>query len=173
MMLHGAVAGMLEQLYEGQIDLVTVQLARHHELAGDGEKAFDYHMRAARRALRISAYAEGLQQLDAALALVPALPPGDRAIKELDVQIARSAALKATKGWDSPEVIAVYDRARTLGGAIGPSSLLAPVLFGYWTIRLMHVELAEALALADEFLAEGEGLGDGELVMQGMLAQQN
>ena len=173
MMLHGSIAELLEQLYEGQADLVTVQLARHWALAGESEKAFDYSMRAARRALRISAYPEALRQLDDALALVPDLPADERAAKELDAQIGRSAALKATKGWDSPEVIAVYDRARGLGAQLGPSSLLAPVLFGYWAVRLVHLELTEALALADAFLAEGQGLHDTDLIMQARSAQEN
>ena len=56
-MIHGDVANVLEALYEGYMDEIVVQLARHFETAGDDEKAIVYLTRAGDAAFR--AFAQG------------------------------------------------------------------------------------------------------------------
>lgn len=173
MILHGEVAAMLEELYAGRPDLVTVQLARHYRLAGDDEKAFAYTMEVARRALRIGAFVEALTHLDVALELIEGLPAAVRAAKELDVQVGRAAAVKAIRSWDAPEVGAIYERCRELAAITGPTPQIAPILFGHWAMTLFHLRIHDAWEIAAECARVGEQLGNPEVMLQARLAQAN
>jgi len=57
-----------------KIQSVAASLAHHYLLAGNAEKAFDYIMRVAARAMRVSAYDEVLAQTAVALP-VPSITP--------------------------------------------------------------------------------------------------
>ena len=173
MILHGEVAGLLEQLYSTRPDLVTVQLARHYRLAGDDEKAFTYTMESARRALRIGAFVEALSHLDVALELLDGLLPAERAARELDVQVGRAAAVKAIRSWDAPEVAAIYERCRELTAITGPTPQIAPILFGHWAMTLFHLRIHDAWEIAAECAQVGEVLGSPEVMLQARLAQAN
>jgi tetratricopeptide (TPR) repeat protein len=173
MMLHGDVAGLIEELYEGQLDQMTVQLAWHWRTAGDDEKAYHYTMLAAQRALRIGAFPEALQHLDAALELIPSLPEKERAASELDVQVGRAAAVKATKGWDSPAAIDIYERCHALSALTGPTARMAPILYGLWAMNMLHRRGDAAWQIASDCLAIGEQIGSDEVIMQARIAQAN
>jgi len=67
--LHKEIAQTLEVLYQNQIDLASIQLARHYEEAGELEKAIFYLTLAADKALRISAFREAKLHLEKALKL--------------------------------------------------------------------------------------------------------
>lgn len=158
MMLHGSVAAILEELYERQLDRVTVQLAHHYRMAGEVQKAFEYSMRAARRALRIGACSEALTHTAAALGIVADLPPGEREAAEMDVQLLRGHTWQVLQGWDGPDTIAAYDRVVALAAELPANPATTTVLttatiFGLLAQKLMRLELVEAEALATDLLA--------------------
>ena len=78
--LHGSVGFLLEELYDGQTDVIAVQLARHFEEAMAWAKATEYLLRAGEQAQRIYACADATIHFERALACAakirPAAPPG-------------------------------------------------------------------------------------------------
>src|SRR5258705_445465 len=69
---HGRVGAAMEALYPEQLDTLYGLLAHHFTLAGQAEKAIGYARQAARQAVGLYAYGDPLQNLNSALALVPA-----------------------------------------------------------------------------------------------------
>lgn len=163
MLLHGSVAAILEELYEGQLDLVTVQLARHYGLAGEAQKAFEYSMRAARRAQRIGACSEVLMHTGAALGFVADLPQGERDAAEVEAQLLRGHAYQVLQGWDGPETLVAYERVAALAAKLPPTPattniLTTAMIYGVLTQKIMRLELVEAEALATDLLVTAEKL---------------
>ncbi|MEM7238910.1 MAG: hypothetical protein AAF501_13960, partial [Pseudomonadota bacterium] len=174
LILHGEIGAILEELYGNDLDRVASQLARHYDLAGMPDKAIEYLMRAARRAVRMSAYPSAEARLTRAIDLVQSQPDTpERNQRELDLQIKLSAVVKVVSGWDSPAVIAVYQAARKLCATIGPTPKFAPVLFGFWVVKLTRLELDDAEVLARELRTLGEDLGDNDVVLQACIALGN
>jgi len=68
-LLHREVAEILESLYEGRKDEIATQLARHHQEAGQPEKAIVYFGQVGDKALRISAFHEAISLFEKALNL--------------------------------------------------------------------------------------------------------
>ena len=90
---------------------------------------------AGRQAWARSAVAEAVSLLRRGLALVPALPDGDRRREvEFEMLIALGQALAAHKGWGVPELGAAYARARGLAVTLKrprellPSAASGPII---------------------------------------------
>lgn len=174
LILHGEIGEILEDLYSNDIDRISSQLARHFDLAGVTDKAITYLTRAARRSIRMSAYPAARRNLSRAIELVqgqPGSPARDQ--HELDLQIMLSAVVKVISGWDSPDVIQIYQAARRICAAIGPTAKFAPVLFGFWVVKLTRLELEDACVLAQELRQLGQTLGENDIVLQGSIALGN
>ena len=79
-----------------------------------------------------SAPAEASRHIDAGLALIPRLTDGtDRQSLELALQVARSYALSARKGFTAPETVAALTEAkRLLDAGIGTDLQRFSVLYG-------------------------------------------
>ncbi|MEW5958015.1 MAG: ABC transporter substrate-binding protein, partial [Chloroflexota bacterium] len=60
-LLHGEMATLLEELYQGHIDEIAVQLARHYVEAGQGEKAIPYLLQAGDQARLAYAHEAAIQ----------------------------------------------------------------------------------------------------------------
>jgi DNA-binding SARP family transcriptional activator/predicted ATPase len=60
-LLHGEIAKLLEELYQGCTDQIAVQLARHYVEAGQVENAADYLLRSGNQARRLYANDEALR----------------------------------------------------------------------------------------------------------------
>jgi predicted ATPase len=174
MIFHGEVAKILEELYAGQTELVSLQLARHYDLAGESERAVEYLKQNGMRALKISAYEEALDSFRRALELIKELPENNfRDQLELEIQVPLSTVLKAIKGWDSPEVLSVYLRARELCDKMDMNSQLSPVLFGLWAYYLTYLELNKANDTARECLDIGIKSQDSDTILQAHIALGN
>lgn len=163
--LHEDVGRVLEAVYGDAVDEIVVPLARHFMEAGDAERAADYLLRAGSRALRLSANQEAIEHFMLGLRLLTSLPDTPaRARQELTLQAALSAPLIATRGFASPEVARVYERAGELCRQMEATEQPFPVLFGLVTYHLIRGQVRNALALA-ETLAERAGeLGDPSLI---------
>lgn len=174
MILHGDVAELLEEIYKDKRDKVLLQLARHYDMSGEADKAVECLLGAGRQAIRISAYEQARMHLLRALVLLDELPDDDeRARSELDIQLALSTVYKATLGWDSPEVTSAYYRARELCGRLQLQHELAPIIFGLWSIHLMHLELPQALQMAQEYLELSQQEQDADMLLHAWIALGN
>ena len=82
-LLHGEIALALKDLYPGENEDLTVQLARHYAEAGQVEQAVDYLLRAGDRAREVYAYQEAINFYEQALALLKQANAHERAARTL------------------------------------------------------------------------------------------
>ncbi len=114
-------------------DRAPERIAQHYAEAGAFDRAIAGWQSSGIRASERSASLEAAEQLGLALDLVRRhTPTAERAAKELPLLTALGPALMATRGWNAPEVRAVYDEALRLAGEMGQSAELFPVLWGRW-----------------------------------------
>jgi tetratricopeptide (TPR) repeat protein len=121
--------------------------------------------------LRLGAYQEARAHLEAALALVPTLPEGaERDEQELPLLVLLCRTLQASRGYTSPEVQGVYDRARELGARLGDRREISQILYMLWVSRLFEGDFRQALELAEEWLAGARRSGRGLLAAHGAMS---
>lgn len=167
MMLHGDVAALLEELYAGQTERVALQLARHWDLAGESEKAVDYHLAAADRMLGVGAFSEARGLIDRARALLDELSAGvERNRRELDVLVRLVNVESTVEGWSSPALAPLYYRIRALCEELGERAVIPRVLFGLWSIHLLRLEMEPALRVAREYFTLADEMAEHDSVLQ-------
>ena len=144
--VHARTAQAIASLFHEQLNERRLrELAYHSARSGNAEKAAEYYQRAGELALKNSAYAEAIRDLNHALDLLPALPhTPDRSQQELTLLTSLGSCLMATQGYAAPEVERVYTRARELARTIGDLPQKFPVLFGLWRFHLVRGEYAAA-----------------------------
>jgi class 3 adenylate cyclase/tetratricopeptide (TPR) repeat protein len=165
--LHARIAAALEDRFPEIVAAQPALLAHHCEEARLAERAIAYWLAAGRQTLGRSAAAEAVSLLRRGLALVPALPDGDRRREtELDLQIALGQALGAAShtNWGLPELAAVNSRARELASALNRPRALASILFGQLWDDWARADLHPARRLVTEIGELGDATGD--LVVQ-------
>ena len=166
--LHEQVGDTLESLYGvGADDAgLAIQLARHFQEAGIIDKAIHYLHQAGDRAVRLSAYTEGIAHLKSALALFAAQPDSpDHALDELGLQISLAKALM--QNILSPEWGNTINRARELCRQTGMSDELSQVLGQLSIMHYLRAEYQKARELGEETLALARQSGDPLLVALG------
>ena len=111
---------------------------------------------------------EAVARLGAALDAVRRLPDAQRPLDlELGLQVRTAAALMNLKGYGHPDVGAGFTRAHELCQQLGPSPMLAPVMFGLWAFNVIGANNATADQLARQLLAIGTSAGDAVLEIGG------
>jgi tetratricopeptide (TPR) repeat protein len=164
--LHQAVGQVLEQLYEGQLEEVAVELARHFQMAGWVEEAIAYLQQAGDRAARLSAYQEAIAHYILALELLESLPdPGRYAQQELDLHLALGRAQIVIKGSAAPEVGRAFSRARELSQQLEDIPLLLKALGGLRTYYMQQGDVPQAHELAEQMLQLAQDLEDPPLII--------
>jgi predicted ATPase len=159
--LHARIVASLEDRFPEIVAAQPALLARHCEEAGLTEKAIEYWLAAGRHAWGRSMSAEAVALLRRGLALVPALPDGDRRLEnELGLHIALGQALVASRDWGMADVGEAYARARQLSVALNRPRPLLFALWGQFTYHWARAELKRARQLADELGDLGEDSGD-------------
>ena len=160
MLLHGDVAAILQEVYEGDTDQIATDLAYHYDQAGDTENALQYLEKALEQCLRVSAYREALVHANRALELIGELPDTpERAKREFTLILRWSAPTKALRGWTSPDLKGRYDRARELTRQFGDCPEAAQFLFALWTYYLVRCELDDSLETAVQCLEVAQRVG--------------
>jgi tetratricopeptide (TPR) repeat protein len=145
LLLHGDVAGILEELYEGDLDSISTELAYHYDRAGDAEKALEHLEKTLERSLRVSAYREALVHANRALQLIAELPESpERTRREFALILRCTTAIKALRGWSSRDLKPHYARARELARELGDSGEMTEFLFAMWTYYLVRCDLLES-----------------------------
>jgi predicted ATPase len=164
---HQRIAQVLEARFPETVEAQPELLAHHYTEAGLGEQAIGYWQRAGERAVQRSANVEAIAHLTKGLEVLRALPDtSEHARQELDLQTALGPALRATKGWTSPEAAQAYTRARELCHQVGDTSQLFPVLFGLWASSVVRPELQTARELGELLLRLGQNAPDPSLLLQ-------
>jgi len=166
MLMHGDVAAMLEEIYEGDTDQIATDLAYHYDQAGDAENALRYLEIVLEQALRMSGYREALVHATRALELVDELPnTPERAKREFILILRWSLAIKVLQGWAAPVLKPRYDRARELMRQFPDCPEATQFVFTLWTYYLVRCDLAESLETAAHCLEIAERIGNAEGVL--------
>ena len=165
-LVHRKVAEVLKKR-EG-IEQNQPELLAHHFAEGQlPEIAIDYWQKAGEQAVRRSANAEAVNQLQAGLQLLRKLPPSAaRDSKELSLQVALGAPLIAVKGFASAEVQAIFTRARELCGVLHATGDLFPVLFRLRSFHLVKGDIQTAYDLGKELVELARRVGDPDLLIE-------
>ena len=159
--LHRRIAEHLER-HQSESDVITFEvLAHHYTEARLPSKAVQYWYQAGKRSLAQSANAEAIATLTRGLAMVRQIEDfAERSRAELTLAILMGNALMAVKGYTSPEVGEVFDRARALSEALGGAAGQFPVLRGLWMFYLVggQLRVAEDLTAQMLMVATASGL---------------
>jgi class 3 adenylate cyclase len=152
--IHADIAGALEELFADQVESAPAIIAHHYAEAGLPEPSAHYWLKAAELALSRSANPEATRHIDAGLALIPRLSDGpDRQSLELALQIARGNALLQLKGFNAPETVAAWTKAkRSIDAGVGNDLQRFSVLHGLCMAAWYAAQMEPALVLARQIV---------------------
>jgi tetratricopeptide (TPR) repeat protein len=112
---HAQIATVLQTQFRAVAEQQPELLAQHYTEADLNEKAIRYWQQAGEQAVKRSALAEAVAHLTIGIELLHLLPENpDRDQHELSLCLILGPTLIATKGYGSPEVERIYNRARFL-----------------------------------------------------------
>src|SRR6266516_1859964 len=150
-MLHRRVAQALEAIHAEDLDSVSGQIAAHYERAGMIEQALPSYQRAAAVAQRVYANEDVIGLLSRSLELLELLPAGAKRDKqELSLQLALAPLYRVTKGWATPELERVLDRALALCDTVGDDAQRAQTLYGLQSVYVVQAKLERVQMVSDE-----------------------
>lgn len=150
-LLHRRIAQAIEDVYDGDLDPVSGQLASHYERAGQTERAIAYYQQAAAVAQRVYANEDAINLLSRALELLEHLPGGaQRDKQELNLQLALAPFYRITRGWTAPELEHVVHRTLVLCDAVGDDTQRAEALYGYQSLLVVQAKLQDVQRVSDE-----------------------
>jgi transcriptional regulator with AAA-type ATPase domain/predicted ATPase len=166
--LHGRVLEAIEHRHADRLIDLVEQLAHHAVRGNERPRAVRYLLQAGQKAAMRSALIEALGHLDNAQELLRALPENaGRDRRELELELFRAGALRATKGFAAPEVGQACARAMELCHRLDDRAQLLPTLNGVYSFHLMRAEYARAGDAAAELLALAERLRNATFEMIG------
>ena len=166
--LHRRIGEALEASQEDRQGGVAAALATHFERGRTHRKAVEYHVMAAQRAIRRSAYREAVHHLNRGLDFMKLLPDNHECRhQELALQTALGSALVATKGYGVEEVGQSYTRAYELSLLLDQTAGETTAAWGLALFRATRAEFEEASVIGAQCLRRGEDLGDSALVLSG------
>jgi class 3 adenylate cyclase len=166
--LHRQVAIGLERDGGGPEAAEPELLAYHFTEAGVADRAIDYHLRAAERAMTRCALAEMVSHLRRGLGLLASLPASpETRRRELALQVALGRGLIDQVGSASEQGHAAFVRARELCLELGDDALLLSVLYGLQVYHFSHAEPAAVIRYAHEILDLGQRTGGRAAILVG------
>jgi DNA-binding SARP family transcriptional activator/predicted ATPase len=166
-LLHRRVGEALEQIYAGNLDPISGQLAAHYEHAGLPEQALAFYQRAAGVAQRIYAHAEASSHLSKGLGLLGHLPlTADRLQQELRLQLALGHSLTVLKGPSVSEVSTAFARARALADQVGDDPQRMHALSGLYLSFMTRGQLLAAHDLAQQELSLAQRAGNVSMLFK-------
>ncbi len=141
-LLHRRLAQSIEALNIDQLDPVSAQVASQYEQAGIPEQALPYYQRAAAVSAGVYANEDAIALLKRSLKLLAQLPAGDRRDRsELILLLALTPLYRITRGWTSPDVETVLNRAMMLCEKVGDVSQRIQILFGLQSLYVVQSKL--------------------------------
>jgi predicted ATPase len=144
-------------------------LAYHFSQAGLFDLACTYRERAGDRAVARSSFTEAVAHFTAALADAAQGAEGpDRMRRELGLLLKSGPALTAIKGYHSPEVGEVYQRAHDHSVALGDEPGLFKATWGLWINAVAGRRLDLARDRAEALVLLAGKSGDDDLLLEGL-----
>jgi len=151
--LSGRVARALVKRYGDQGTSVAARVAVLFETARDFAASAQHYAIAARRSVGIFAFREALALAERGLNDLRPVPDGPaHKQQELGLLMVKAAALRATSGWSTPELEAVFTKARQLCQDLADPPELIPVLWATTLFLMIRGSLLECRARADELM---------------------
>ena len=158
---HQQAAKLLEDRFPEMASTQPELVAHHYTEANCPAQAIAYWHKAGAAAASQSANLEAIDQFRRGLALVEALSDaGERAERELDLQMALGPALFATKLGGHPDIGRTYARAWELCRQLEDHSRELTTLRGLAIHHTNLLELEKAQHFAEEAMRVAERLGD-------------
>lgn len=155
--LHEQVGSILEERYSGMLEEIAVQLAYHFELAGLPLKAIQYLHLAGRKATRLSSFEDSIAHLKKALSMLESQPGRvDRDRLELELLMSLCVPFELARGYASPDLGPVYNRATQLLNSIPLKPDLFPIIFTLAVYYALRAEYQKSLA----FLPQGDRVAE-------------
>jgi len=164
---HQAAAEILEKQFVQLTESEPELLGYHFTEADLPEKATQYWLRAAHRAMECSAYVEAVEHLRNGLATIETYPDNlDRIKYELALQIELGKAVTVTKGLGASEAEQALNRARELCHQVGESPQLFDILFGLRRFYFARALLQKAQELCERLLELAHKLQDNACLLE-------
>jgi tetratricopeptide (TPR) repeat protein len=155
--LHRAVGGRLEGGWTQGPAAVAAVLASHFEQGGDWQRAVRHHVAAMTAAKGRLADPEVAVHGEAVLRLLERLPASsNRDAIEMRCALDLGSALLAVRGYGTPEVPALFARARDLAIALDQPVMEVAARAGLFTAEAAGGSQLKALLVATELLAMTE-----------------
>jgi len=159
--LHERAAAAIEELFGGELDVRSAELAHHHSFAGNALKAVSYLKLAAEQARARSAYDDALRFVNEALRLLTSLPESrERDLAEVAIEGIRGPLLVSTQGFASAELAESLNRGMTLCQRIGEGPEMFTIMFGLCNHNLARNRLNDAAPLAERILNLSRSMND-------------
>ncbi|GAA4474495.1 AAA family ATPase [Rhodococcus olei] len=173
-LLHRRLAQALQLVHADDLDPYRAQLAGQYVAGGRPDRAVPHFVRAAEIASATFGYDDAIRLHRDALAAVRAgLAGAEARRRELGVLEAAAAPLTAARGYASPDLQEVLERAVDLAQRLGRRESLVAGLVGLWASRFVQgrnldaeAVSARALTLAGE-LADPDALGSAHFACGG------
>jgi DNA-binding SARP family transcriptional activator len=164
--LHRKVAQALESSLEGDLDLVSGEIAFHYEQAGDLERAAEFYIRAGDAAMQVYAHQAAINDYQRALALPPA---------QENTALMLKLGRLWERGGDHELAEAIYRQAVHVSESLGDQTAKALALLSLGELPQKSGALDQAAETLEAALAAFESSGDRQglarvLAIQGRIA---
>lgn len=172
--LHRRAAQALEAANSAHLDPISAQLAVHYERAGLDDQAIAFYQRAADVAQDVYAYDEAIALLSKGLKLLDHIADRARYAKiELRLLLGLANAIRATKGWASPDLEPVLPRALALARQVGTKEQQTLVFSCLHTFHLVRAEFDKVQEWGNQLEATmpDDSLWDRGTVTVGLVLQ--
>src|SRR6476469_5018568 len=167
--LHEDAGHAIESLYPSSLDDHVADLAHHFSRSANQAKAVEYLRLAGMQAMTRGALPQAVQNLESALGLLTTFPSGaEKDRLELQVLNPLGTAYIAVRGYASPEVGPVFQRARTLCDKIGEPHQQFAMVWGNFAWRIVRGEMDLSLELAVEAIDRAKKLDDPGVWMEAL-----
>jgi predicted ATPase len=146
--LHKTALAELKACYADRLEEHSERLARHAQEAQLWQEAATHLLISAQKAIKHSAHAKALEQLNLGIELLRANKVADADAREIDFQLAMGVALMAVRGWVSADVLAAFERAEELCRQVGDEDRLFTAQRGRAQYYMLSGKPAPAQELA-------------------------
>jgi class 3 adenylate cyclase/predicted ATPase len=167
--LHEDAGRAIESIYPTSLDEHVADLAHHYARSANQAKAVEYLRLAGMQATARGALHQAVQTLESALALLKTFPESP-ARDQLELQVLNplGTAYIAVRGYASPEVGPVFQRARALCDQIGEPHQQFAMVWGNFAWRIVRGEMDLSLDLASEAIDRAKKLNDPGVWMEAL-----
>jgi DNA-binding winged helix-turn-helix (wHTH) protein/predicted ATPase len=143
----------LEIGYHHRAGEIAAELALHFQHGRDFQRAVQYIVQAAERAIQRSAYVEAIALLRRGIALLPMLPASaDHDDWEIQLRVPLGVCYTNTRGYAAPEVGMTFQRAHELCRHATDPSRQFHALCGLWFFAVQQADLGKARSIAETLL---------------------